>query len=194
MMLGLAMHGYEDKHGRLPPAVVYGADGQPLYSWRVLILPFIGEEDLYKQFKLDEPWNSPHNIQLLAKMPPAYAIMPPSQARRAPAYHTICHVFVGPGAAFEGRDGKSLKTDFPDGTSRTLLIVEAGQPVPWTKPDELHYDPKGPLPELKGVFRDSFRAAFGDGSVRHIPSNVSERTLRALITRNAGDTPDQWDY
>jgi hypothetical protein len=127
-------------------------------------------------------------------MPATYAINPPSWARRAPAYHTICHVFVGPGAAFEGREGKSLKTDFPDGTSMTLLIVEAGQPVPWTKPDELHYDPKEPLPELKGAFPHSFRAAFADGSVRHIPSNVSERTLRALITRNAGDRPDQhWD-
>jgi hypothetical protein len=117
-----------------------------------------------------------------------------SKARRAPDYHTICHVFIGPGAAFEGREGKSLKTDFPDGASNTLLIVEAGQPVPRTKPDELLYDPKGPLPELKGVFQDSFRAAFADGHVRQIPYVVDEWTLRALITRNAGDRPDPHWY
>jgi hypothetical protein len=183
------MQSYNDKHGRLPPAVVYGADGQPLLSWRVLVLPFIEQEELYKEFKLDEPWDSPHNIQLLPTMPYVYNIMPPSKARRAPAFHTICHVFVGPGAAFEGREGMSLKTDFPDGTSQTFLIVEAGKPVPWTKPEELVYDPQGPLPELKGAFRDSFRAAFASGSVRHIRYSVSEPTLRALITRNAGDTP-----
>jgi hypothetical protein len=184
--LALAMHNYNDKHGRLPPAVVYGDDGRPLHSWRVLILPFIEENDLYRQFKLDEPWDSPHNLQLLSKMPSAYEASP-SKARTMPPFHTICHVFVGRGTAFEGAAGVRL-VDFPDGTSNTILLIEAGKPVPWTKPEELDYDSQGPLPELHGVLGDHFRVALADGSVRFIGPQVSERTLRAAITRNGGET------
>src|SRR2546428_70002 len=132
------MHGYADKDGRLPPAVVYGKDGKPWHSWRVLILPFVEQEELYRQYRLNEPWDSPHNLQLLPKMPYLYA-PPPGKIGRVPPHHTICHVFVGPATAFEIEQGPSLREDFPDGTSNTFLIVEAGEPVPWTKPDELLY-------------------------------------------------------
>jgi hypothetical protein len=182
------MHNYNDTHGRLPPAVVYGEDGTPLYSWRVLILPYIEQEELYKQFRLDEPWDSPHNIGLLAKMPLTYAA-PGSKAKKVPAYHTVCHVFVGKGAAFEGAEGLQLPGDFQDGTSNTLLLVEAGEPVPWSKPEELCYHPEGPLPELRSLFKDGFRACLADGSVRWVKKETSEATLRALITRNGYDAP-----
>jgi hypothetical protein len=180
------MHSYEAEHGRLPPAVVYGANGQPLLSWRVLILPQIEKNELYKQFKLDEPWDSAHNIELLSKMPPSYE-PPPSMARQMPPFHTICHVFVGKGTAFEGPEGLRLKRDFPDGSSYTILIVEAGKPVPWTKPEELVYDPDAPLPELKGVFQDRFRVAGADGHVQAVKLGISEQTLRAAITRNGAE-------
>lgn len=131
------MHGYEAERGQLPPAVVYGEDGTPLHSWRVLILPYIAQEHLYRKFKLNEPWDSPQNIQLLSQMPSAFA-PPPSMAKKIPQYQTICHVFVGKGTAFDGRTGLRTKSDFPDGASNTILVVEAGKPVPWTKPEDLH--------------------------------------------------------
>lgn len=180
------MLNYKDGHGRLPPAVVYGKYGQPLYSWRVLILPYIEQEELYKQFHLDEPWDSPHNIQLLAKMPAMFA-PPPGKAKKVPPNHTVCKVFVGKGAAFEGREGLSLSHDFPDGTSSTLLIVEAGTPAPWTKPEDLAYDPEGLLPDLRCIFKDGFRACMADGSRRWVRKGLSEATLRAAITRNGGE-------
>jgi hypothetical protein len=71
--VALALHNYHDKHGRLPPAVVYGEDGKPLHSWRVLLLPFIAQGELYREFKLDEPWDSPHNLALLPRMPATFA-------------------------------------------------------------------------------------------------------------------------
>jgi hypothetical protein len=180
------MHNYADTHGQLPPAVVYGYDGQPLYSWRVAILPFIEQDALYREFHLDEPWDSPHNIALLPRMPGTYAA-PGSKKAKLPPYHTVCHVFVGKGAPFEGREGLKLPGDFPDGTSNTILIVEAGEPVPWTKPEDLAFDPDGPLPELRPLFRDGFRVALGDGSMRWVTREVSEATLRAAITRNGGE-------
>jgi hypothetical protein len=182
------MLNYQQGHGRLPSAVVYGEDGTSLYSWRVLLLPYIEQDGLYKEFHLDESWDSPHNIQLLPKMPRIYA-PPGRKAKTVPAYHTVCHVFVGKGAAFEGREGLNLAADFPDGTSNTVLVVEAGEPVPWSKPDDLRYDPDGPLPPLRCLFRDGFRAGFVDGSRHWLPKTASEATLRALITRNGGDKP-----
>jgi hypothetical protein len=157
----------------MPPAVVYGEEGKPLYSWRVLILPYIEQNDLFQEFHLNEPWDSPHNIRLLEKMPATYA-PPAGKAWKVPQYHTVCHVFVGRGAAFEGREGLRFPRDFTDGTSDTLLVVEAGKPVPWTKPEELAYDPDGPLPDLRGLFRDGFRAAMGDGSVCFVRRGTSE--------------------
>jgi hypothetical protein len=165
---------------------VYGADGQPLYSWRVLILPYLEQNDLYQQLHLDEPWDSPHNIALLPKMPGIYAA-PGSKEKMLPPYHTICHVFVGKGAAFEGAEGLRYPRDFTDGTSNTILVVEAGEPVPWTKPDDLVYDPDGPLPDLRCIFKDGYRAGLGDGSTRFVRKGTSEATLRAAITRNGGD-------
>jgi hypothetical protein len=171
---------------------VYGKRGKALHSWRVLLLPYLEQEKLYRRFKLDEPWDSPHNLQLLPLMPAVYA-PPPGKLSRMPAHHTACHVFVGRGAAFEGRKGLRLPDDFPDGRSNTFLVVEAGQPVPWTKPQELRYAPDRPLPDLTGIFDDGFRAVMADGSARFIKKEISETTLRAAITRNGGDTlgPDR---
>lgn len=182
----IALHSYQDKHGRLPPAVVYGADGRPLHSWRVLLLPYISEEDLFKKFKLDEPWDSPHNLALLPYMPRTYEA-PYDHAGQVGKYETVCHVFVGRGAAFEGPTGLRLKEDFPDGLGSTIMVFEGGPPVPWTKPEEIRYDPDEPLPELYGIFQDGYRVLLGDGSSRWIPRGSSEATWRALITRNAGD-------
>ena len=186
------MHNFQGTEGQLPPAVVYGPDGQPLYSWRVLLLPYIEQNALYEEFHRDEPWDSPHNLALLPRMPATYAA-PGSKAKKIPPYHTICHVFVGKGAAFEECPGLRLPQDFPDGTSNTILIVEAGEPVPWTKPDDLTYDPEGPLPDLRSVFKDGFRVGLGDGSTRWIKKGTSEATLRAAITRNGRDVlGDDW--
>jgi len=182
------MHNYHDAHGRLPPAVVYGEHGQPLYSWRVLLLPHIEQQDLYKQFHLDEPWDSPHNLPLLERMPGTYA-PPPGKKSRMPAYHTVCHVFVGKGTPFEEKKGVKFNEEcFPDGTSNTILIVEAGLPVPWAKPEDIPYDAEDPLPRLDPLFRDGFRIALADGSVRFLSRKIGETSLRAAITRNGGET------
>jgi hypothetical protein len=187
--IALAMHSYVDtNNGRLPPAAVCDEDGRPLLSWRVLILPYIEQQDLYKEFHLNEPWDSPHNIELLSKMPRTYAA-PGSKAKKLPPYHTVCHVFVGEGAAFEGKEGLRFPQDICDGTSNTILIIEAGEPVPWTKPEDIHFELNGPLPELRPIFKDIIRVGLGDGSVRYLQwHRLSESTRRAAITRCARDT------
>jgi hypothetical protein len=186
--LVLAMQWYEYGNGSctLPPPAVYGPGGTPLLSWRVLLLPALGHEDLFRRFNLNEPWDSQHNLQLLPEMPPEYA---PPERKSAADYTTYCQVFVGPGAAFERSRRLRLPGDFPDGMSQTILVVEGGQAVPWTKPADLSYQPDGPLPKLGGRSPNGFYAAFADGGVFFIERKTTEKTLRALVTRNGRENP-----
>jgi hypothetical protein len=153
----------------------------------VLLLPYVEQQELFDEFHKDEPWDSPHNLSLLERMPTVYA-PPRYNTRNIPPHHTICHVFVGKGTAFE-KDGVSL-SNFPDGTSNTLLIVEAGDPVPWSKPEDIPFEPGQPLPLLRGPFRDMFRTLFADGSVRSIRYDADEYRLQAAVTRNGGEKVD----
>jgi hypothetical protein len=193
--LALAMLAYSDQEGRLPPAVVTDKAGRPLLSWRVLVLPYLGHDHLFQRFHLDEPWDSPTNSQLLQHMPQEFAHHPSQGGvRAAEPNHTFFKVFVGKGAAFEGAHGLRLPEDFPDGTSRTILIIEAGDAVPWTKPEDLPFAPDQPLPKLGTIRPGGFHVAMVDGSVLSISSTLCEETLRAAITRNGHDRlgPD-WD-
>jgi RNA polymerase sigma factor (sigma-70 family) len=180
--LALAMHNYHDAHGHLPPAAIYSKDGKPLLSWRVALLPFLGENELAREFKMDEPWDSPHNKKLLAKMPQLFAPV----AGKAKANATFYRVFTGKGTVFDGKKGIRLQ-DITDGTSNTLLIVQAGDAVPWTKPDELPYDPARALPKFGQQFKGGFYIALCDGSVRFVQTPIDEKAFRALITPNGGD-------
>jgi hypothetical protein len=157
--------------------------GKALLSWRVAILPFIGEQELYQRFKLDEPWDSPHNKALLKKMPRIFA--PPGKATADPGT-TYYQVFVGPHAGFEKHRALRLAPDFIDGTSNTILIVEAATAVPWTKPEDLHYSADEPLPQLGGLFGNVFNAAFADGSVFALSKTCDQDALRKVITRDDG--------
>jgi hypothetical protein len=169
------------------PAIT-GKDGKALLSWRVAILPYLGqaEAELYKQFRLDEPWDGPHNKPLLKKMPKVFA-RPGGKAREP--YTTFYQVFVGPRAAFEKRRWVRMM-DILDGTANTILIAEAGQAVPWTKPEDLHFAPDEPLPELGGLFLNVINAAFADGKVYALRKNADSALLRAAITRDGGEVSD----
>jgi prepilin-type processing-associated H-X9-DG protein len=187
--LALAMHNYLDTYGHFPPQAIYSKDGKPLLSWRVLVLPYLEQDNLYRQFKLDEAWDGPHNQRLLAQMPKVFA--DPAVASKEPA--TVYQAFVGPGAFFEDKKGLPI-SEFTDGTSNTLMIVEAAKPVPWTKPQDLPYDPNQPLSKLGSHRPGGFNTAFCDGSVHFLKQNIKESLLRALITRNGGEVIDSNDF
>jgi hypothetical protein len=192
--IGLAIIQYHDTYHMLPPAVVTDGQGRPLYSWRVLVLPFLEEKALYDRFRLDEPWDSPHNRALLEGPTPAAYRSDPADRGRGGLTHY--QVFVGPNTPLE-RPGLRLPDDFPDGMFQTLLVVEGAEPVPWPKPADLAYAPNQPLPRLGGLHprpllglgylvggEAGFNACFMDGSVRFLPNDIDERTLRAAIVRH----------
>src|SRR5262249_47063877 len=149
-------------HKRLPAAAIRSKEGKPLLSWRVAILPYVGHKELYEKFKLDEPWDSEHNKKLLAEMPKIYA--PVGVRAQAGQNETFYRVFEGSGTPFEGKEGLRFE-DFTNKLSKTILVVEAGDAVLWTKPDELPYDPEKPLPAVGGMFENIFHVVLADGMV-----------------------------
>jgi RNA polymerase sigma factor (sigma-70 family) len=181
--IALAMHNYHDTYRHFPPQALTNKNGKPLLSWRVAILPFIEQDNLYKQFKLDEPWDSEHNKALLERMPQIYA---PVKVKTKEKYETFYQAFAGKGTVFE--PGEKIRfVDIPDGMSNTIMIVEAGDPVPWTKPEDLPFDSEKPLPKLGGEFPDVMNAAFCDGSVHALDKKkIDDKLLRLLILRNSG--------
>ena len=210
--LGVAMHQFESGVQFLPGGLA-DTKGQPGLSWRVLILPNLGVEEakLYEQFKLTEPWDSEHNKTLIAKMPKVFE----SPGKAAPEGKTYLRSFVGETAILPpppppaktapnptqpgtphfllGRPSATIQ----DGSSNTLLVAEAAEPVEWTKPDELAFpgapgapNPP-PVPKLGGPFAGGFHALMCDGTAHFFPSTLSEKTLRAMITVNGGEVLDK---
>lgn len=183
--MALAMHSVNDATGAFPPQgsgdqLNGGSRGQkPLLSWRVAILPYIEESSLFWQFKLDEPWDGPNNIKLLPMMPKIYRI--PTD-NNTPPDHTHYQVFVGNGAAFE-KDRETKLTDFANGGAGTILIVEAAQAVPWTKPEDIPFNPNEPIsPLLSKHFRGA-NAVMANGSIRFFPRETPDSTLETAIKR-----------
>ncbi len=178
--IGLAIVNYADTYGgKLPAPAIYDKSGKALLSWRVAILPFIEQDALYKQFKLDEPWDSEHNKKLLEQMPATYA--PPPGSRDKDKERTYYQAIVGAGALWEPRVEKRYPASIPDGTSNTILVVEAATPVPWTKPEDLPFVPDQALPKFGGLFDGDFYAVFCDGGVQLLSHNADEQQLRYAI-------------
>lgn len=181
--IGLAFHSYTDVNGQFPKNEV-DDKGKPLLSWRVLMLPYLEEDALYKEFKLNEAWDSTHNKKLIEKMPKVFTPV----RGKAGKGETFYRGFTGPSTIFEA--GKKLSfRDVTDGSSNTLLCVEAEKPCPWTKPDDLPFDPKkDELPKVGGtMFETGFNALMCDGSVRFIKKNIAKENLKSLITRDGGE-------
>lgn len=149
-------------------------------SWRVQMLPYIEQKDLYKKFKHDEAWDSEHNKKLLAEMPKIF------QDPRFPAPKekglTYFQSMKGSGAVLGSPAGITLTTIMnQNGSSHTILVVEAGEPIPWTKPDELDFDSKNPFPKL-GPKGEDFLILFADGTCNVVPAAFDQKVIR-LATR-----------
>ncbi len=181
----LGMLNYESANKHFPPAAIRDKGGKPLLSWRVAILPYIEQNDLYKQFHLDEPWDSPHNKSLIEKMPGTYMDLGPKAAQLNHEGKTTLQAPVGPQMVFYKNEGTKF-SEITDGASRTILVVEVAQAqaVAWTKPEDWEVDLKQPRKGVERADRSSFVSAFSDGHIEIIDlSKIDDDKLRALLTR-----------
>lgn len=180
----IAFHNYADVNGHFPPPVVIGPDGKTPHSWRVEILPYVEQQELYKRYKMDEPWDSENNRQVLAQMPAVYRNPQADPAKLETNYFAL----VGPTTGLGPKDGKGTKfAEITDGMSQTIAVVEAKRSVPWTKPEDIDYDPAKPLGRFGGWHPGGFWAAFCDGSVRFLSDSTDQQKLHAYITKAGGE-------
>ncbi len=189
----LATLNHESAYGSYPAAYNTDENGKPLLSWRVHILPFIEEQQLYQDFRLDEPWNSPHNRKLIPLMPNIYRA-PGSEADPGKTVYVAVRDERGVIVAPEGQDGirnpRGMRMrKIKDGTSKTIVLLEASDDlaVIWTKPDDFVPAEDDPINGVVGLRKEGFLAAYGDGSIRIIPKSIQKDTLKALFTRDGGE-------
>ncbi|QDV57290.1 DUF1559 domain-containing protein [Rosistilla oblonga] len=182
--IALAMHNYHDTYATLPGRRVR-PDGKPTgLSWRVHVLPFLEQTELYEQFRLDEPWDSDHNKALIEKMPAVFA----SPGIELPAGKTIYLTLDGSGTLMQN-DSATRFRDITDGLSNTIMAVEANpdQAVVWTKPDDLAYDPQQPLVGLGQSRPEGFYIMLADGAVRLQSADVDPKTVAAMASIAGGE-------
>ena len=193
--IGLALHNFAQANRVFPAGYSADKEGKPLLSWRVHILPYIEHDALYRQFHLDEPWDSPHNKTLIEQMPRGYRT-PNSKSK--PGMTNYLGASGADGIFVRPAKGSHLGTGFQtivDGTSNTIMTVEVPDEsaVIWTKPGDFAPDKKNPTKGLLGLNPGGFHAGIADGSVRFIPEKIDADVLRALFTKSGREVvPADW--
>jgi len=206
-LIGVALHSFHDQYHHLPPAVLVGPDGKPWHSWRVLLLPFLDENQLYDQYQWNEPWDGPNNKKLIEKMPSVFAD-PTYGDNKEHFTHFVAITGDGMAFAAEGAqcDGKKLnlveskgreRSDFIDGLSNTLVIGPAGpdRRIPWTKPEDITIGNQFPGLGEKDGFPLPFKSSGGDaglflrgdGMAKAILGAVDNDGFRSLLTISGGE-------
>ena len=182
----LAFHNYHDRYGHFPAQANYDNNGKPLLSWRVHILPFIDQQALYSRFKLNEPWDSPHNRQLIRLMPPTYA------NPNLPSGSVTNYLAVVGADSVVSTTGVNVR-QITDGTSRTVVLVEvdANRAVPWTKPVDHEIKATDPKAGLGGLRPGGFHVSMADGRVVFVPISVDSKYIQALATKSGGEVVER---
>jgi len=195
--IGLALQNYHSEHGSFPPPYFADEHGQPMHSWRVMILPYVenkAAEGLYEQYRWDESWNSPHNLALTREFMPEYYACT-DKNNRLPG-QTNYFAITGPGTAWDG--GNSIhEKDVTDGLSHTFAVCDlAGLAVHWSEPRDVSIDqlvgimhpieqPDDNAPRPSHTYGTNF--LFLDDSVHFIQTSVPANTLRAMSTIASGE-------
>ncbi len=179
-----ALHQYHDTHGSFPPAYVLGEDGQRWHSWRVLVLPQLGHDQLYQQYHFDEPWNGPRNRLLLGKMPLVFRC-PVVKSKELTNYVAV----VGPQTVWPEQYACKI-SDLIDGPDDTIQLVELPKSdIAWLEPRDLTFaQTKSQLPATPAEcgHDEGFHVALPDLGVRLIKAQLHHEIWRTLLTRNNG--------
>lgn len=188
--IGLALHHYHDEYQSFPPAYTVNEAGQPLHSWRTLILPFLEQQHLYESVDLSKPWHDPANEAAFKTAVPVY-LCPSAEIDEI---HTTYMGMVGPDACLHPTKPRSL-SEITDGTSETLMVIETSpqQAVHWMAPQDegvqflLSFNEEDELDHDFGM-----NVLFADGSARFVTAAMSDAARQALVTVDGGETIGEW--
>jgi prepilin-type processing-associated H-X9-DG protein len=186
--ISMALHAYHERYGSFPPAYTSDAGGQPMHSWRVLLLPFLGHEDLYEKYRMDEPWDSQSNRRLFGQMPTVYAC---PGVRTTGVGITNYYAVVGPETAWPENHAVAVR-HILDGVAMTIQLIEsADAEFCWLQPRDLSSDQAGSddrdlHPSLSSTHRSGVNVLFADGSVRSLAKGIDSGMLHALFSIHGG--------
>ena len=188
--IALALHNYHDAHRSFPPAYIADAEGNRLHSWRVLILPFLEQQELYDAYRFDEPWNGPNNRKLAARMPAIYACPADTDS---PTHTTNYYAVVSSVTVWPEHLALRFR-DIRDGTSSTMQLVESRDAnVNWMDPRDLNLgqalegiNPKS-SPSISSHHGEVANCAFCDAAVYELSQDLNEDVLVRMLTSNSGE-------
>lgn len=190
-LIAQAMQQYHAEHGSFPPAFVADSAGKPMHSWRVLLLPYLGERALYQQYDLAQPWDSPTNMMLVTRMPSVYAS--PGDDSALASYETSYMVVVGKNTIFQGTKSLNMN-EVTDGLANTLLVVESTESgVCWMEPKDLEaskmdYAINGaPTNCIRSHHPYGAQAVFADSKTRYLTEDLPPEYIEALTTAAKSD-------
>lgn len=189
----MAVANYHDTYKCYPPPFIANEDGKPMHSWRVLLLPFLDGNVVYKQYRFDEPWDGPNNRKLADQMPQVYTL----HGIEKPGNMTTNYLRVV-GSQTASPPHRTL--DLPaitDGTSSTLFIVEnVGADVHWMEPRDLPFESMSfTINSPNGIssWLDPPAGVMLDGMVQTIRTGTPTDVVRALLTIE-GREDVAWKY
>lgn len=185
-----ALNAYADEYGRYPPPAVLDARGKPMHSWRVLILPYLGEKRLYAMYDMTKPWDAPENASLQARMPDVF--LSPGVANPLVASESSYMLVTGPGTMFPP-SGPVARNLISDGVANTLLVVQTdNQSVPWTEPKDLDITKLpaqiGQANGIGGMHHGGATAVFVDGEAAWLPADTSKTIIDSLLSPTGGES------
>ncbi|HBJ37612.1 MAG TPA: hypothetical protein DDZ51_23220 [Planctomycetaceae bacterium] len=197
-----ALNAYAADHGTYPPPVIRRPDGTLMHSWRVLVLPYLDQKELFNDYDMNQPWDSPSNLELTSRMPAVYRAASSQLYGSDAAYFLI----TGPGTLFPPAPASDPAGSFrplspgavSDDHGQTLLVVEASSLTSnyypsWLEPHDLDVTlMQGVIGtssgrEMGGVNVGGAVVATVDGRSHFLSDQTSPSTVMALITVSGGE-------
>lgn len=188
LALYVALVCYADDHGGLPPAHTTNRAGRPMHTWRVLLLPYLGEKSLYSQINRNEPWDNTANRRLSGLMPEHYRS--PLEAERHGATTSYFAVLGSHAPWWSTGDVKPWEAA---GSDEIMLIELVGSKTPWMEPRDLT------LEQVLDILRPENGSGVGgrggevnyltvSGKVRTIDPKIDRESLRKLLLGEVGES------
>jgi hypothetical protein len=192
--IALAFHNYHATYDKLPGFANFDSNRKPLLSWRVHLLPYIGDdaEKLYSEFHLNEPWSSEQNKKLIMRIPQIYSVPLDKPLKVGHTCYVVPRSVLTLFPQNENNNTWQLSFgEIHEGLGNIILTVEADHeaPVPWTKPADLQFDRSKPLSKLGHLREGGFLVSWASGKISFIPNSLAadraDRTdfLRGLFER-----------
>ena len=185
-----ALNAYAADYGTYPPPVVYDAAGVPMHSWRVLILPYLGEKRLYGRYDMSRPWNAAENANMQAQIPSVYISPANSNAKMSGESNYM--LVKGAGTLFPST-GPLKPSAVADGLDNTLLVVEtANSTIAWTDPRDLDIATLPPsigsVGGIGGNHQSGATVVFADGQAGWLPADINKPVLDGLLSPGGGES------